>query len=204
MNKEKKQRGIAQRADAAVMVGVNNGVRAWNWTTGRTKSDLANMMLTTALVSETAVIIADSPNVAAGVVMGSLILMVDGFFVHTRQKRNKETERLEEAALKGGMLDLEVEKHKFANKMAGQFFLGSSLMFSALSKGDTLYNALWMAKGGLMAPSFYVMRADSLPPRKSAFKRAREKISEMLRESQPQPAPSPAYGMAVENLVRQG
>jgi len=33
-----------QKLDDAVMCGVNKGVRAWNWSTGRTKSDLAKVL----------------------------------------------------------------------------------------------------------------------------------------------------------------
>jgi len=41
-----------QYVDDTIMYGVNKGVHAWNWTTGRTKADLANEMLTVASVSE--------------------------------------------------------------------------------------------------------------------------------------------------------
>ena len=33
-----------EKLDDAIMYGVNKGVRAWNWSTGRTKSDLAKVL----------------------------------------------------------------------------------------------------------------------------------------------------------------
>ena len=41
-----------QKFDDVVMYGVNKGVRAWNWTTGKTKTDLANSLLTVAPIFE--------------------------------------------------------------------------------------------------------------------------------------------------------
>ena len=39
-----------EKLDDAIMYGVNKGVRAWNWSTGRTKSDLANLLENSGLV----------------------------------------------------------------------------------------------------------------------------------------------------------
>jgi hypothetical protein len=39
--------------DSFIMKGINTGVRAWNWTTGRTKADLANTLLTIAPMADT-------------------------------------------------------------------------------------------------------------------------------------------------------
>jgi len=38
--------------DNTLMYGANKAAHTWNWTTGRTKSDLANKMLTVAPVME--------------------------------------------------------------------------------------------------------------------------------------------------------
>ena len=41
-------KNLYQQIDDTIMYGINAGVKAWNWTTGRTKADLALCLAYTA------------------------------------------------------------------------------------------------------------------------------------------------------------
>ena len=43
---------LYEKTDDAIMHFVNKGVKAWNWTTGKSKADLVNKMLCVAPIGE--------------------------------------------------------------------------------------------------------------------------------------------------------
>ena len=93
--------------DDALMYVVNKGVKAWNWTTGQTKADLANQLLTIAPVAESFGHFGTiNPGIAAFLTCGWL------FYSHNDQKKNREMESLEQEAIESSCMNYQVEKFK--------------------------------------------------------------------------------------------
>ncbi len=182
--------------DAALMKGVNAGVRAHNWITGGTKRELAHTFVAVAPIFET--------------IRGMHILPVDilltlPFFLfisHYYQGMYKEIEEREDAARKNELKDGYAEEWKNSiGRMGGYLWTGIGCAYEGLAIvypregyftsdrreasicrliGDTLYGA-----------SFFVMCADELPPRKNCVRRGLEKVTEWYEAPKAQPAPVP-------------
>ena len=188
-----------EKLDDAIMKGVNASVRAYNWTTGKTKADLANKLLTIAPIAESTGFIGMSYN-HLSLLPG--LLFISGSFVfisHITQERNKETDMLEQKALEDGCLDYRVELRKENEGKLGPICaIAAGLQGKfAITRQDYLEFTGYLVAGGnlVRSASYYVMRADYLPPRKSAVKKGLEKLAEIIEEYKPlifQPAPVPA------------
>lgn len=191
MQKQKNKDGksVYERFDTAVMKGINVGVRAWNWTTGMTKADLANVMSTIAPVLESI----GYANSSRSFIAVPFTILIS----HTCQKINEKMEQKEAKALERGAKDMEVERDKAQAAMVGPSFLLASATWAVYHKNnglivqDTTQPDYFTALGnGIMGLSFYVMRADYLPPSKNCITRAWEGTREMLRciKGIPEPA----------------
>lgn len=188
-----------EKLDDAIMKGVNASVRAYNWTTGKTKADLANKLLTIAPIAESTGFIGMSYNKP---LLFPISIATSGLFIflsHITRKRNEETDMLEQRALEDGCLDSEVELEKECNAKLGPFWvLMAGLQgTSAITGPNYLEFTNYLIAGGnlIRSASFYVMRADYFPPRKSAIKKGMEKLSEIIEQYKApdfQPAPVPA------------
>ena len=177
-----------QYVDDTIMYGVNKGVHAWNWTTGRTKADLANEMLTVASVSESlgAIFMGRIAPIAFIMVAPSML-----FFSHFAQKINTKQEKLEEEALENEALSLDAKLNNNSHKANAYLWLSGSTFQYAPKETD--YNAnLGLGTGhALRSLSHFVMRADYLPPRKSCVRRGLESLAKMYKESKLKPAIEP-------------
>jgi hypothetical protein len=91
----------------ALMKGANAAVYAYNWTTGRTKADLANKMLTVAPILE----IPGYLN-SLGYGFTSALAPMCLFYTHSTQKNFEGNEQKEADSLDRDMKDLGVEKYK--------------------------------------------------------------------------------------------
>jgi len=185
--------------DEAIMKGVNASVRAYNWTTGKTKADLANKLLTVAPIFESAGFIGMGYNNLFN--LGTAICM-SGFYMfisHHNQRDNKEMEVVEQRALENSCLDFKVESWKNSAVFVGPMWVisGSCNGYFGMTRSDGLSSTNYLiAFGNLVrSASFYVMRADYFPPRKSAIKKGLEKLAEIAesyKAPQIQPVPVPA------------
>jgi hypothetical protein len=196
-------RCVAQRIDDALMYGANRAVKAWNWTTGETKSDLANKFLVGASIAEVSACatlalelrLFSVPSIIAG---SSLV------YTHREQKINKESEDKEILAMHINAKDFLVERRKISNRVwgpaailfSGMFYLmASDLYRKSEALGDSY---VLLGTGGILrAASYYIMRTDTLPPRKDCVRRGIDHVKEML-EGIKSASPTPAYAHSVQ------
>lgn len=170
------------RVDEAIMSGVNKGVKAWNWTTGRTKADLANVSNIAATTTYTLYSISSkdiAPYVFLPLVAGVSLVNI---------KSNIYFEKKEVKALENGLKDMQVEIHKEIAKIEGSMNMGCSAVIFTMP--DYKFLSLTSLFWGLQD---YITRAEYLPPKKNVVSRAADKIGEYLRESVRAPLPARAY-----------
>lgn len=180
------------------MWGVNKGVWAWNRTTGGTKAELANTLLITSGFCQAAGIgINEGDPVGSSITMlmagGILTVLYRGFY-----SQNKTVEMLEERALRRGAMDPKAEevKRKYGFVGLGQVVASLAFGIPQALEGKIGMDIAWGSTVLLTAPSFYVMRADYLPPRKSLMAMGIDKAKELLRGWGGSTAPAPAFGRA--------
>jgi len=210
MTKSSKGPGLFELLDDGLMYLANKGVQAWNWTTGKTKADLANKMLTVAPVLETLGALNTNPFLI------STLIPLSFYASHVRQKGNTQMEKIEVDALEKGAASLDVEEYKRKSKEIAPVWLANSALWQVhtSAKGYILHDrsvtdSLLSLGFAVRAGSYYVMRTDYLPPKKNVFSRARDKLTEMLQginwNPLPQPVPSLApvsgYHSSLENRV---
>lgn len=170
--------------DDALMYGSNKAVHAWNWTTGGTKSELANLLD----VSATAGII--SGTFGLDKIFGATFAPVLLLVCYMRNKNNKDKEMEEIAALRGGLINPRVESFKRLCKMGAAYQTMFSIAVAihgeaALSKqnyvtaGADFVNSLSLLAH---AASNYIMCADSLPPRKDCVTRGLDYLDGKLKQ----------------------
>jgi len=170
------------------MYTANKAVHAWNWTTGKTKVELANTMSGMALALE-GVGFSQHGWATAGFVIPLLALnSFQNFSI------NKRIGKAEERAKEKEGLDPYAEHMKqFYKKTLGPLWLGAST-FQALPPRTPYASSFIVAGHAMRAGQFYVMRADSLPPRKNCVKRGIEwgkKKLEDLADAVRTPVPQP-------------
>lgn len=186
-----------EKFDDGLMYLANKGVRAWNWTTGRTKADLANAMLSVAPVLES-VGFANYYKMT-GLPVIPFLLGIS----HVCKKINLEIEDREVKALESGLKDTRAEFLKRASKMASPCYFGLAYLLAIApnTKGvflDSTHETNLITAAGftVSAASHYVIRADYLPPRKNILSRAKDKLVEIIESYQPAPLPAPALARA--------
>jgi hypothetical protein len=198
MNKNKtngEKTSLYGAIDNTIMKGVNGGVRAWNWATGGTKADLANKMLTIAPIMDSVGWINYSPSF--GVFMTGFALCVSHIF----QKRNIEIEKQELEALESHAMDMEVEDYKSRAQFDALSWIACGVFWpmGANKRAGTIIPYATQADyctafgNVITGGSFYVMRADYMPPRKNVLSRAVDKTMELLRGLQTRPVGVPAF-----------
>ncbi len=172
-----------QSLDDTIMKGVNVGVRAWNWTTGDTKAGLANKMLKISpFILAAGPIIKDRNYVLAafsGLLAGSYSVTLS--FVNNRIE-NKENEAAKNATLDYHVEILKRQFHGAAGPMLGSYAICCTLL---PEDGTKMPPQLF---GILNAASHYIMRADSLPPRKDCISRGIESLVDKYQSYQQQKA----------------
>lgn len=168
-------RNLFPHVDDIIMKGVNNGVRAWNWTTGMTKADLANIMLAGSVIAESVGVGMDNKSLAP------FVFLTMGSFAVRFQFLNSKIEKMENDASESNAKSAKAEnyKEKYRSTGSSHFMLGGVFeSFSIPNLGWTLFSA---GLGIIDATSFYVMRADNPPPRKNCLSRGWEKTIGWLR-----------------------
>lgn len=175
--------------DKMVLKGVNKGVKAWNWTTGKTKAELANGLDTGYGICVSVGLYELSP-------INIILFPITLYACHSHQKTNTMVEKLERDALKKGCLDVKVESSKYLHKimgnisaLSGAFLISSNQMVGNTDKDFVRYLGQFTMAGGLFMQTAccYVMRTDYLPPGKNCIQRGREKLAEIIEAYRPQP-----------------
>jgi hypothetical protein len=172
--------------DNAIVYGVNKGVKAWNWATGRTKADLANLLLygSAFLIAGGGITLSSQEkNPYGGIVFSAVAALVSAVSIN----KNRKTEKKEmgESRRRESIEDAEIELHKENISWFGPLFgaTGASIGSIAYSRLDNSADYKknvggLLLGGGFMAlsGSYYVMRADNVRPRKNCIARGLEKL----------------------------
>ncbi len=179
--------------DNLVMKGVNSGMRAYNWTTGGTKSELSTNLMTLGGICEIVGV-----DAASGIYVSAIVSSIYLFWLHSANKNYKKIDEDEQAAVSKGALDHDIEVFKKWNKgMAyGMWFPFSikDFSFSRIQRNNPDYplrNEGYLVQGIgdlLLASSLLVMTADSLPPRKDFIRRGIDKYKEARQKKMLEPA----------------
>ena len=196
LDNNQESRSLYDRFDDTVMKGVNAYVRAYNWTTGKTKYDLANSMLIGgSIISSTGMLIGAS-------MIPRYNLLFAPFCVfpligsHIGQKKNYAQKKLEEDAQEKHCKSLEVEKMNESRRKSSLSNLGWASMEFSLGSIPPFYlsSSLFLSSFGthflFSGVSDYVMRAENLPPKKSVFSRAWEKGKNLVGKLNESPEPA--------------
>jgi len=171
-----------QLFDDTLMYGVNKTVYAWNWSTGYTKEDLANVLN-----------LAGYPLFCSSVFykypLAYFVAVPFGIVVSlATSSMNSDYGNRELQAASKGLLDPKVEMHK-RNCKANGYVLTFGDIFLTIKDRYTEYDAIeanqlfGIKVGlGLVGISNIVMCADPLPPRKNVFSRAVDRAAELYEE----------------------
>jgi hypothetical protein len=179
-----------EKLDDGIMYGVNKIVKTWNWTTGKDKFSLANYLLDFSLISYSL------GAFSFGEPLVYPFVPVQMGITHILQKNNEQIQEKENNALQQKLkLDPSVyEEHKLLGITFGIY--SGWCFYDYSEKNGGVHDFLLGAFGLSMCLSNYVMRAENLPPRKSAFKVAKEKLVALAEKYKPSsvPIPQPAFG----------
>ena len=182
---------VYQSLDDCLMYGTNKAVQTWNWTTGRTKSELANTLLSIASVSESTAVCIYGFSTLEFIPLATIASASSVHCTHLIQKENASNEQRERSALEKSCLDSEVEKNKSKYCFWGVVFgaTGTGILLTSDALGNKVndVNAIYKkAANSLVGTGFvirsvanYVMRADNLPPRKDCVNRAIAQVKDI-------------------------
>lgn len=190
---------LYDRLDEEIMKGVNAGVRTWNWTTGRTKGDLANILEFSGYALMSSGLLAESPEHILPV---TLIVIPSSACCYIG---NKNIDDREIKAYEKQCLDPKVEKQKktllkYCAPLCS--LVGFEFIGLAHSENKDYFGIPFGIGLNLCSAGFYVMRADYLPPRRNVLSRAIDKVKKWAKEfsNEPVTSPAPAYGYNSKNL----
>jgi len=184
--------------DDGIMYCANKGVRAWNWSTGKGKTDLANKMLSVAVIGESGgtIYALDAPGLAMIPVYLADIIT---------RKKNREQENREKNSGDGdfGIRNIEDEFRNIylgISKLAYGVFGSAGLSYlahfcSPNSFNETIGFSILGTSLVINGLSHYVMRADEPPYSKSRVpkfaKGLKDKVAEKVGDFVPLPLPEP-------------
>jgi hypothetical protein len=181
-----------EKVDALIMGTANKVVRAWNWTTGGTKSSLATLLNGLGAVAIPAGSYCVTHEGVFPAVVGAFTLS----FTCCYNRANKTIEGEEIKAAEDGMKNAHAEIAKENFKVGGYILAPTSLATVELpslaqaahqrvSQGDTACADLIGLGAFCYASSFFVMNAENLPPRKNCLSRGIDSLKELLDKPTP-------------------
>lgn len=182
------------------MTGVNACIKTWNWTTGGTKEDLANLMQIGATTVKMFGPFADNLN--SGIACLIVSAPIEIYLTRFAMKKNKEQIALENKALENRVMDIKVERfYKPINKIVGLSLPAGSFLYHSYTLGNQEHMSKmkdlgWhysdMVASSMRSVGCLAMCADNLPPRKNCLSRGYDKLSEMVKSYRPESLPIPA------------
>jgi hypothetical protein len=168
--------------------GANASVYLWNVTTGRSRSELSTLLLTVGSSCAMAGCVSN-PRYQP---MTLVYPVFTGYFAMSNHRNQKK----EAAAVEKQMKDPDAENHKSNMGLASiaWVMLATSNIyqhFSGSNESESKSQLLMGIGHFIMAAGLYIESADFLPPRKSIFRKAYEKLSEFAKSY----ARRPSYGL---------
>jgi len=186
---------LYEHFDRFMMARTNEAVQAWNWTTGRTRAELADVLQVSANVCASAHFLQRNNAI------GYLVVPLFVYGAYASHQVHEKQDKLESKAAQNSLKNMVVENIKQSNKFWSPIFMGvSGLGITtdlASGKND---NFLISTANFLFGARGYVMRADYLPPKKSIFARAKDYIREAMQQPVLQPVPIKASCEAREEM----
>jgi len=176
--------------DDMLMSAANTAVHAWNFTTGRTRSELSTLLFGAGSI----VLGVDSVTYPdATLVRSYTTIPIYSYITVKMGIGSKKMEERENNATHKQMKDLNVEMYKYLGKSIGILVAGISGFFYFASKMQTDPDSsnsdlLWSIGDGLIAASLLISAADSLPPRKNCLSRGYDKLCQIAKSYQRRPA----------------
>ncbi len=192
-----------QKLDDGVLYCANKSVRAWNYTTGRTRADLASATYVTGF-SLISILGFQVPKSERSPMFLPFLLTAGASATYYQNMNFKNFER-KEAKNSADILDFEVETKK--KLFAAQGYVLNSLgVISSPVLVD--YPTLIFGNSGLflMGCAYHLMRADYVKPRKTNIlqrvsRRTKRAIKKAVKQVAPSPTPQPAYAQSLESLL---
>ncbi|MBS3079142.1 hypothetical protein J4218_03405 [Candidatus Pacearchaeota archaeon] len=170
--------------DDALTSEANAAVHTWNFTTGRTRSDLSTLLMAVG----SSVLIANSiaNSMAYPNNLPELVIPVYSAWTAGKAILDPRIEKQEVAAADRQMKDFNVESYKIGQKICGYAvgYIAASILFLSTqdSNPDTSQSSLLKSIGdGLIAASLLITSADSLPPKKNILSRAYDKLNDLIK-----------------------
>jgi hypothetical protein len=170
------------------MSGANAAVHAWNFTTGRTKSDLSTLLIGAGALTLMVNTVTNPEYHCSPLIKFPLYSIMVG--INTIVTPQVESDELN--ALRNQMKNIEVENYKRNQKLGSFVFASLTICSSLLSitysdfkhKNSEIVEAIGT---GLIAAGLYIISADPLPPRKSLLERGYDKLKEIISSYQRKP-----------------
>jgi len=164
-------------ADQFLVDRANEAVKAWNWTTGRTRAELADVVN---VVGGTFISYSSKSPLITSVLIPAIGIPL--FLVH---KDNKRIDRQDEEAKNKQALSYESERAKKIMKITSPLQAGCGLVIysseNARPTENNLFDGNLFGFGSIIISlSGYIMRAGYQAPRKDCVRRGIEKIKQGL------------------------
>ena len=165
--------------DDGIMYCVNKGVKAWNWTTGRTKGDLAILLSLTGLGIKFATNLSRE-DWWCFETLGFSALTLTNLLVHSR------IDRVDANCEGNGVKELRNEVSKRTCKKAGYFLAGCGSIVAFPFPGDDDYKRAYYSLSGystlLFAASDFIINAENPPRRKNCVSRRLDYLDAKLND----------------------
>ena len=152
-------------ADKFLVDRANEAVKAWNWTTGRTRAELADVF-----------------NVAGGVMASYISPLLSPLWAHNIfrfHNFNQRQDILEESG--DNTLSIFVELNRRSNEKISRIYLPLGIAVMNIADYLEILGAGTISIG----VGSYIMRAGYQAPRKDCVQRGIEKLSEIVRQQNP-------------------
>jgi hypothetical protein len=179
--------------DDLLTSGANAAVHAWNFTTGRTKSDLSTLLITAGSIVQI------GGSFVTPLFIYNPIFTIPFYFTLAINKglSNYYQESRELKIKDKEIKDLYIEANRIGSKsvsiVAGGFSAIDFGFSRLIDKPEESESMLMQSIGfGLIAAGYLVSAVDSPPPRKNCFSRALDKASEFIANYKLKHAYAPA------------
>lgn len=169
--------------DKVLLYSAEETVKAWNWVTGRSKTDLANLILATTTITAGVGFYLDDP--VSGMVLAPVLLLSDELY----KMINRAQERRELKASDNDVLLNAHDNHK--RKVQSVIDFGLAGYFGSSPFGTSI--GYHIVSGSCVARGFseYVMRVNDLPRRNHVLSRAKDRLVGMIEAYKPKPVIAP-------------